>query len=185
MNLTIQNISFKAVVPRSKTKVQNKETGKFEPAIFCEVDCKDRYDCITFSKLSSDWEYAQGIESSAEWKYFNQTNGYSDARCHYILKKRNGEILAICRTTEECGEIRVDYLESKPESKYRYAGQMILSGIAKQGIKKGYHSMIVPSPVRGSERFYNDICGFKTIGKMHIMGNQDLIEFSKRKPNQR
>ena len=30
MNLAIQNISFKAVVPKSKTRVQNKETGKFE-----------------------------------------------------------------------------------------------------------------------------------------------------------
>ena len=185
MNLSINNISFRAVVPKTRTKVQNKETGKFETAIFCEVDCKDKYDCRIFEKLGYDWEYAQGIATSTEWKYGNTKKGYRDPRGHYILKKRNGEILAICRTTEEYGEIKVNYLESKPKTNYRFAGQMILAGIAKEGIKKGYERMIITSPVKGTSYFYNGACGFKPVEKEYILEDEELVSFSKGIPKQR
>ena len=185
MNLRIDDISFNGVIKKSKTKVQNKQTGKFERAYFCEVDCKDRYDCQIFGKLSYDWEYAQGIATSAEWKYGNAKKGYEDPRGHYILKKRNGEILAICRTSEEYGEIKVDYLESKPQNNYRFAGQMILAGIAKEGIKKGFTRMIIPSPVQGTHCFYNGACGFQLDNKEYIMEKEGMVSFSKCKPKQR
>ena len=184
MKISNHNISFKAVIPKYKTTVQNKQTGKFEPALFCEVDCKNKNDYKIFSKLGDSWEYASCLETSAEWKYGNQKAKFDDPRGHYIIKKENGEILAICRTFEQYGKTRIDFLESKPESQYRFAGQMILAGIAKEAIKKGSKTIVIESPVAGSDRFYEGICGFKEEDRGFVLKEEDLINFSKRTPRQ-
>lgn len=185
MKINFQNLTFKATIPISKTCVQNKITGKMEPAIFCEVDCKDKYDFKIFEKLEDTWEYATCLKTSAEWKYGNQKVNLDDPRGHYILKKKNGEILALCRTWEQYGETRIDFLESNPEAKYRFAGQMILAGIARETIKKQGDRLTVPNPEIGTQDFYGGACGFKRLDYGYIIENQELINFSKHRPTQK
>ena len=185
MRLSVQNLSFKAIILKGKTKVQNKQTGKFETVSFCEVDCKDKKDSEIFYNLKDTWEYAQALETSAQWKFGNQQKGYDDPRMHYILQKRNGEILAICRAYEEYGATRIDYLEANPNEKYRFAGQMILANIAKETIKKDGDRMLVPNPEIGTHDFYGGACGFKRLDYGYIMENQDLIDFSACIPKQK
>ncbi|MBQ4646317.1 MAG: hypothetical protein IJB79_03110 [Candidatus Gastranaerophilales bacterium] len=182
MKLNIQNVSFSALIPKEKTALQNKKTGEFEPAIFCEVDCKDKNDYQIFTPLKESWEYGLCLELTSNWKYGNYANKIPDPRGHYILQKESGEILAICRTTEADGTIRIDYLESKPQTVYRFAGQMMLSRIAKEGIKKGYKKLTIPYPVEGTERFYKNACGFKEQNDGYIMENEELIDFVANSP---
>ena len=44
--MQINSISFGKKIPKYKCQIQDKETGKFVDATFCEIDCKDEKDSI-------------------------------------------------------------------------------------------------------------------------------------------
>ena len=153
--------------------------------IFCEVDCKNKNDYRIFAKLKSDWEYASCLENTARWKYINQKVGFDDTRGHYLLMRKNGEIISICRTSQEKEDLKIDYLESKPQSNYRFAGQMILAGIAKEAIKNACTRMTVPVPVSDAWDFYEQACGFREFGTGLVMDQNDMINFISNAPRKK
>lgn len=191
MKLSTQNIAFKAIIPKFKTQVLNKKSKKFEQVTFCEVDCKNKNDYKIFSKLAKTWDFGACLKQSAQWKYENFTAGRDDRRNHYILRKKNGEIIAICRTSNTPDNIQIDFLESKPNSKYRFAGQMIISSIIKEAFKKNCNEIVIPAALNGTDDFYMGACGFRKVGKKSetkvdfIMGEKEMMNLVQNAPIQR
>ena len=62
---------------------------------------------------------------------------------------------------------------------------MILANIAKETIKKQGYRMTIPNPEIGTDDFYCGACGLIKHGYGYAIENQELKDFSTRKPKQR
>ena len=181
MNLTLNNhLSFKAILPKTKLQVQNKKTGEYVPAAFYEIDCKDRFDCLEFKKLPSSWWYGESLCNSVFGNYHSAMKNDYRMR-HYEIKTDDNEVLAICRTWQvDKKTCDIEYLESKPHSDYRFAGQAILASIAKEELNRGCEKLTISSAISSAYPFYERTCQFRCEDECLEMNRQELEYFIQR-----
>ena len=157
----LNNINFSAIIPRVNLNVQNKNTKDFVPATLYEIDCKDKDDYKEFGRLQNNWEYASSMKYSVLLNHDKAKYNTPIRQQYWEIKTPENETLAICRTFRLDGDYYdVEYLESKPESDYKFAGQAILAGITKALQEKNIKGLTVSEPVRSAIKFYEEKCGF-------------------------
>ena len=112
--------------------------------------------------------------------YYNAINDNYRMR-HYEIKTDDDETIAICRTWQT-GEnsCDIEYLESKPDSQYHFAGQTILASIAKEELKRNCEKLTVLSPIASAYSFYKKACGFRYNDDFLEMNKYELQDFIKR-----
>ena len=174
------NINFKAIVPKRKLQVQNKKTKEYVPATFYEIDCKDKIDFIEMKKLPITWWYGQTLCNSIFGNYHSAINNDYRMR-HYEIKTNDDDILAICRTWQvDKNTCDIEYLESKPHSEYRFAGQAMLASIAKEELNRGCKKLTISSAISSAYPFYERTCLFRYEDESLEMNKKELKEFIKR-----
>ena len=170
MKITNTNfLNFSATIPKIKLQVQNKTSKEFIPATFYLVDGEDILDYKEF-QLGSEWEYGDVLSKSTQRHHsFNH---------HYKIKTDNNETIAICRVGDlYANAYDIEYLESKPNSNYKYSGRAILACIAKEILNWGGNTLKVLDPLASAYSFYEETCGFNCKGKHPQMNKKDMEEF--------
>lgn len=172
MNINISNLTFSATIPKTKLQIQKRDTKEFIPAIFYEVDGKDRYDFLEF-QLGNNWDFGSILAKS--------TQNNHPFEHHYKIKTIYGETVAICRTCDLYDKAYdVEYLESKPNSNYKFAGRAILACIAKEILNQNGNTIKVLDPLASAYSFYEDACKFNCKGKYPQMNKKEMQDFISR-----
>ena len=160
MKISPINISFKANVPKYSAGVQNKDSGEFCQATFCEADCCDKKDYVQFGDLK--WLYSRIIRNSAYDKFKRQKLNFEDSGEQVFLLKAQDQIIGIARTSQIYdGVVNLDWLETDPKNKFRYSGQVMIASIAQDAYKNGASEVIITDWTDEGCKFYENVCKLK------------------------
>ena len=179
-------ISFGQIIPKMQFQIQRKDTKEFVPAIFSEVDCNDEEDYTEVKNLGRKWTFnnyiAQGIahKNSAQ-RYFNQMSNKSI----YEVQDKDGQLIGIAQTETKNGICNIEYIESKPDSEYKYIGQAMIAAIGKESLDRNCYQLTVATPVDEAMPFYINACGFNLFGEFFLKMNSEQIKSLIRKTEQK
>ncbi len=174
------NISFGQKKPITLCKVMDRYNQKFVPATFYELDCKDSNDVKELAQAQGNWRFKNAITSNMAYKndIFNIVS--PNRNRFFILQKNDGEVIGMMQTKSQNNDEIVEYLESLPTRRYKYAGQNILASLCTAILNNKGHKIIINNPAQKATPFYIERCGFKqgsnTTLQMGKKGMKSLIE---------
>jgi hypothetical protein len=167
------NISFGKKIPIAKCSVFDNQQRQFIPVTVNEYDCKTMDDFVEVRKLDSTWKFADTIARSIYAKndcfYKKIPNTYR----FFNIERDNGEVIGIAACDEKQGSLDVNFIETKPDKKYKFAGQALLASLAGYSVNLGKFKLKIKNAIESSVGFYQNICGFKR-------NFEDDFEISKR-----
>lgn len=141
--MQISQVSFGKKIPKYQCKIQNKQTGNFEPATFFEVDCKDKQDYKRIKDLDDSWTFSYYLSEDMEKKYIQEKHLKRKSKkqeksknSFYILEDKNEKILGISEVGNNKEIHEIKFLESNTNNKYKYVGQNLMAGIGKELLNK-------------------------------------------------
>ncbi len=159
--MKISPVTFGKKIPLIKCNILDWEEKKSVPALFFEVDCKDKED-LDFIKslknLKKYWYYSRSIAENMEKKY----SGKGEASKHfYFLKTKDNGIIGISEAEKLNDKIDLYYIETNQSGKFKYAGQSMMASLGKIILKEGKNNFNVIAPAYDAYSFYTKKCGFK------------------------
>lgn len=162
MNIT--QVSFGQKIPKYTCKIQNKQTGKLEPATFYEVDCKDEDDYERIRNLDKHWVFTNNLSDDMTVKHVRERYLHKKSNnSFYIIENKAGEVVGVSEIENDDNFHNVKYIESEPHNKYKYVGQNMMAGIGKEFLDKRGIELTVLAPVDDAMPFYKRL-GFECFG---------------------
>lgn len=161
--MNINPISFGKKIPITQCKIRDNSLGKFVGATFYEVDCKDMEDIDEINSLKGKWEFRRTITKKMEDIHDrletdkNHMNNYG----FYVLQKDGGEIVGLSEVKKSFPDLRLEYIESENEGKYKYVGQTMMASLGEVARQEKLKRIYIPIPVKSAVPFYIDKCGFR------------------------
>ena len=172
-------VSFGQKIPIALTQIQNRQTGKFEPATVYEVDCKDKKDYEEVAYDGFNWCFSLDIAGNMCDKY-NDKNQDSKSS-FYILQNQNNETISRVQIDHLWqNKYSLEWLDTKQDNGYKYVGQNILSVAASEILKKGGNSLAIFSAIESANSFYSDTCQFEKVQGFFYMNEQQMKDFISR-----
>lgn len=161
--MNISSPTFGKKLPIIRSKVQDKETGKFEPVTVYKIDCSDDSDVQEIRNLGDSWRFKNLIAKDMARKnhlikYFQQDNEQSI----YVLQDSQNRTLGIGEMEEVDDDVyNVNYIESSGDKKY--VGQVLLASMGDEVLIKNGKKLTVTDPEETAYNFYTDVCGFEDV----------------------
>jgi hypothetical protein len=188
--MNISPVSFGKKIPITQCKIRDNSQGKFIPATFYEVDCKDMEDIDEINNLKGKWEFRKTITKKMEDIHNllktdkNHRNDYG----FYVLQKDGGEIVGLSEVRKSFPDLRLEYIESENEGKYKYIGQTMMASLGEVARREKLKRIYIPIPVESAVPFYKDKCGFREVKDsaalvMNINKTKRLTELAEEKTN--
>ncbi|MBQ9245643.1 hypothetical protein IJ182_05180 [bacterium] len=174
----ISSVSFGKHIPIMQSCIKNTKNNNSVPVTLSEVDCMDYEDVETMFKACPNWKYTRHIAADIHNKYCCNYNLYDIEYPYnfYVLKDSEENIIGFCET-EDCDSfINLEYLETKQNDKFKYAGQTILAMLGKILQKQNKDSIFIPNPASGAIDFYTQKCGFWPVDKDREWGSLIIDE---------
>ena len=159
MNIT--PISFGKKIPIMKCNIKDTEENKNIPATISEYDCQTSEEANDVFNVGYDWHFHINIGCAMQMKYEQNLYDEESSKHFYVTEDNNGCTVALCETEEKNNEIAVLYVESIPDSKYKYCGKTMLAALGKKLIKNNGDKLTIPMPLDEAYDFYVKGCGFK------------------------
>ena len=175
-------ISFGAKIPISTCKIYNRQEKKFVPAVFYEIDCKDKSDVDFIKSLPEPWIYRRNFIYGILHKHYLFSQRHEDGPDKiYSIEDKDGYITSLCQTTSNKDSVNIEFIESSPSKKYKFSGQAMLALVAKQIFSEG-KDLTVEIPAFEAKQFYEKVCKFdKDSSKEgYILKKCEIPDFIKR-----
>ena len=159
------NISFGKKIPVSTAQVYSKDKGDFTRVTLYEFDGKDSSDVDYFINQKGNWgnlKYNMGKDIFSKFHQFPAKDNQSELENKfYSLEEKEGKSIGLCETSEFHNFTDIKYIECSPEHNYKFAGQSMIAGIAKNILKHQKRPFLgVTDPVDSARTFYTETCGF-------------------------
>lgn len=155
-------ISFGKKIPITRCQIKDNKEKKFVPVTFYEIDCKDDKDIEEIRKLPGVWSYNKPIYSNMKYIHNRLRNPEEYiSESFYEMQTDDGEIVGICQLNNRFPDLKLEYIESKGDNRYKYVGQTMMASIAKIAKRMKFKRIHIPVPVITAENFYVTKCGFK------------------------
>ena len=154
-------ISFGKIIPLATCQVLNSDELKHEDATVCMIDCKDYGDFQVIDKDKEAWAFKKYIRGQMSQK-FAQYHAFHEDNCNdfFIVKNNDGDMLAIAETKHDDDCMSIEYLESRRDKKYKYAGSALVATIAALVINNHKMALGISAPIPSAIPFYINKCGF-------------------------
>ena len=161
--MNISPVSFGKKIPITQCKIRDNNSGNFVGATFYEVDCKDMEDINEINALSGKWEFRKTIARKMEDIHdLMEIDSYrSNNLGFYVLQKDGGEIVGLSEVKKSFPDLRLEYIESENEGKYKYVGQTMMASLGEVARQEKLKRIYIPIPVDSAIPFYVDKCGFR------------------------
>ena len=161
--MNIPPVTFGKKIPIAKCHIKDLKNDKYVAATCYKIDCTDTSDSSEIWKLDGDWEYNDVVAHNIDEKHRHLEGiGVQNSLDFYEMQTdKKKEIIGICQVNKTFGDIRLDYLESKPDKGYKYIGQSMLAILGEVAKSEGIERIYIPTPVEEARSFYRDKCGFK------------------------
>ena len=175
-------ISFGAKIPINTCNLYDNQAKKFIKAVVYEIDCKDKSDVDYFKNIQEPWLFRRQFIHSAAYNYFlfSQKHEISPNKI-YSLEDKDGYVAGFCKTVSDKNTLNIEFIESSPSKKYKYAGQTMLASIAKQLLYTG-KDLTVEIPAFEAKEFYSKVCKFdkEALAEGFILPQQKMKDFIER-----
>ncbi len=168
----MMQISFGKKIPLMKCNVKDINKNQFVPAYFSKYDCKDASDLSDLYNSCQNWCFIDKIIDDMKKKYMALKENYTSSPFEfYVLENEEGKKLGICETvnTENYGNI--EYIVSRNNDKYKYAGQAMVAMVGKEILKRNAYRLYVASPAPSASGFYTEKCGFERFNENSILSS--------------
>ena len=190
----IDKVSFGGKIPVYNFGIRNSDEKQNKIATLYNYDCEYEDELHEAADLSGFYMYNKRIRTSMEVKHlyydtikmlppdiatwYNKDKPNSN---FYIAKVGDNEPLGFCAVFENDGVKTIKYIETKPNTKYKYVGQGIIAAIAKEALKNGDEHLEITNPYKETIDFFVDKCGFnKKTDKILYMKAEELEDFIKK-----
>lgn len=177
--MNIKPVSFGKKIPVAQGQIKNYKHDYYIPATLYELDCTDKEDIDEISSLSGKWLFRKIISNNMNDKFNGQEDIFDTSeKKFYILQLDKGETVGIMQVHEIENSVYVDYIESKEtkNNKYKYIGQLLLSTLGADALKRKMKTMVIATPIPSSISFYTEKCGFNRVD--NILG-LDLLKMDR------
>lgn len=155
-------ISFGKKIPITRCKIRDNKENKFISATFYEIDCKDEDDINEIKNLPSIWKFNRAVSKYMQDTHLQMENPKKDiSKSFYEMRTDDGEIVGICQLDGQFPDLKLEYIESKRNNRYKYVGKTMMASIGKIAQHKKFKRIHIPVPIISAENFYIEKCGFK------------------------
>lgn len=161
--MKISPINFGKKIPITQCKIRDNNSGRFVGATFYEVDCMDMEDIDEIYNLKGKWGFRRTIAQKMEDVHDlleidkNRRNDYG----FYVLQKDGGDIVGLTEVKKFFPDLRIEYIESENEGKYKYVGQTMMASLGEVAKHERLKRIYIPVPTEDAVPFYKDKCGFR------------------------
>ena len=166
--MKISEISFGRKIPITICKLKDIRQDKFIDAEICEYDCFDKSDIEEVQKTKGNWFFLKPFIKAMEEENYLKNKGNIIPKYHFYTVEAFNKILGFAQVSKERPKIKIEYLESDPDKKYKYVGQSLMKMISEMGIDEIYEKIYVPVPVKDACDFYKK-CGFKEVKRANSL----------------
>ena len=188
--MNINSVSFGKKIPITRCKIKDLEQNKFVPATFYEIDCKDMDDIDEINNLNGKWQFRKTISRKMEDTHDLLEIDENIRKDYglYVIQKDGGDIVGLSEVKKWFPDLRLEYLESENEGKYKYIGQTMMASLGEVARREKLKRIYIPIPVDSAVPFYKDKCGFREVRDsaalvMNINKTKKLTELAEEKTN--
>ena len=179
--MSISPISFGKKTRVAQCQIKDILQNKNVNATIYNFDCQDFSDIEEMKKISGNWMFKDDIISKMETVYHLKNYKKSSSSFYAMENNETKEIVGIAQTKDMYPDLVLDFLESSPDKRYKYAGKNMMAFLSGLALNSGYKRIYIPIPRRVAMDFYIKKCGFNTIHKESslMLPKRKMKHFSK------